>query len=175
MSALFNQAARQERERFFFRLDSQWGKGLRQKTKSDRCPDFRVISKPNIISEWAVYSFGDKGIVYESATKRQSRDWLLAVLTLYPLAHLELKALAQRSKQTSVLSLPRTSEARLSCDAQTLTTSHRAALSRDVRHVGLGTFSDAPSASSLVPDFSGDVNRVEAPYRIIDGRKVWLP
>lgn len=34
---------------------------------------------------------------------------------------------------------------------------------------------ESPSASSLVPDFSGDAAIVQAPYRIIDGKKVWLP
>ncbi len=176
MSALFSQAARQDRERFFWRLDSQWGKGLRQKTKSDRCPDFRVITKPNIISEWGVYSFDAKGLVYESSGKKQSRAWLLAVLTLYPLARLELRYIAQRSKQTSVLALPRTREERLHCDAQTLVTAKLPQRCKDVQHVALGTFSDAPSASSLVPDFSGEATKVLAPYRIMpDGRKVWLP
>lgn len=34
---------------------------------------------------------------------------------------------------------------------------------------------EQPSASSLVPDFSGFETLQPAPYRIIDGRKVWLP
>jgi hypothetical protein len=34
---------------------------------------------------------------------------------------------------------------------------------------------ESPSESSLVPDFSGDANMQLAPYRIVDGRKVWLP
>jgi len=34
---------------------------------------------------------------------------------------------------------------------------------------------ETPSASSLVPDFSGFDTLKPAPYRIVDGRKVWLP
>ena len=177
MSALFNQAARQDRERFFWRLDSQWGKGLRQKTKSDRCPDLKVITKPNIANEWAVYSFGDKGLVYEASTKKQARAWLIAVQTLYPLARLELRALAQRSKQTSVLALPRTHEERATCLAQTLVTQTQVPRCKDVQHVALGTFSDAPSASSLVPSrgWESEDCLEQAPSRVVDGRKVWLP
>lgn len=33
----------------------------------------------------------------------------------------------------------------------------------------------SPSPSSLIPDFSGEATKVLAPYRIIDGRRVWLP
>src|SRR5882724_4315727 len=102
MSALFNQAARQERERFFWRLDSQWGKGLRQKTKSDRCPDFRVITRPNIISEWGVYSQDARALVYEASSKKQARAWLLAQVTLWPETRLEMLRLGLHSKQVGV-------------------------------------------------------------------------
>jgi len=34
---------------------------------------------------------------------------------------------------------------------------------------------DTPSASSLVPDFSGFETLQHAPYRVIDGKKVYLP
>ena len=37
--SLFNQAKRLERQRFFWRLDAQWGKGFHQKTGSDLSPN----------------------------------------------------------------------------------------------------------------------------------------
>lgn len=175
MSALFKQAERQERERFFWRLDSQWGKGLKKvTTHPDRCPDFRIVTKPNIAHDWAVWSADARALVY-SGTKRECRNWLLAQLTLWPLIHLELRSLQQRSKQTAPIDLPRTYETRLHCDAQTLVTPRREKPMSVVTQAALGTFSDAPSASGLVPDFSGDADMQLAPYRIVDGKKVWLP
>lgn len=38
MANLFKQAARIEQREFFTRLDYQWGRGLKQRTKSDHCP-----------------------------------------------------------------------------------------------------------------------------------------
>ena len=174
MSALFNQAARQERERFFRRLDYQWGKGLKQKTHPDRAPDFRVVTKPNIANKWAVYSFGDKGFVYETSSKRIAREWLLWALQSYPQARLELRRLEDRSTQTSVLALPRTHEERLSSQHQTLVSAKREPIGKVVDHVALGTFSDAPSA--INPEYAGFAPDLpKAPYRVVDGRKVWLP
>lgn len=46
--------ARKERDRFFWRLDAQWGKGLRQRTSSDRSPDFRVATRPPKLTQYVV-------------------------------------------------------------------------------------------------------------------------
>src|SRR5205823_3167194 len=62
-----------------------------------------------------------------------------------------------------VIKLPMTREDRLHCDAQTLVNAKLPVRCKDVQHIALGTFSDAPSASSLVPDFSGNATIVLAP------------
>lgn len=46
MANLLSVLARKEREEFFLRLDSEWGRGCEYRTKSDRCPNPFVVTAP---------------------------------------------------------------------------------------------------------------------------------
>ena len=164
MSALFSQAARQDRERFFWRIDSQWGKGLRQKTKSDRCPDFRVVTRPPIMHCFLVQWREKNGhnspwqTVFTSMGKRAADDYIAAYLTLWPGLKLRVVDITPRSKQTGVQTLPSTLEVKAHCDAQTLVTRYAKTVRDSDPNSGLHFLrpgDNRPSASSLVPDMSG--------------------
>ena len=159
MSTLLDQAKRQEREQFFRRLDYQWGKGLRQKTKSDRCPDFRIVTRPPAMHcftvQWRATSHSDWQAVYSSEWRKQCDAYLAAYMLLYPTLKLRVQDITPRSKQVGVTDIPRTHEDRLHCQAQTLVPAPQVKPVSKVLHAtALGPFSDAPSPSSLVADTS---------------------
>jgi hypothetical protein len=109
--SLFNQAERLEREQFFRRLDYQWGRGLKQKTKSDRCPDFRVVTRPPAMHAYCVQQRQANRqwvTVYSNVWASQCQAWVTAQELLWSDVRLRVQALAPRSNQTSVTKLPRT-------------------------------------------------------------------
>jgi hypothetical protein len=55
MAKLFQQAARQERQRFFWRLDAQWGHGLRQRTNPDHLPLRGYAQEPSRLEPCGEY------------------------------------------------------------------------------------------------------------------------
>ena len=68
MASLLSTLARKERERFFWRLDAEWGKGFKRgiQTHPDRSRDPRVVSRPPQMTQYAVDYKADRSANWET-------------------------------------------------------------------------------------------------------------
>ncbi len=172
MANLLSVIARRERERFFWRLDAEWGKGLRQKTKSDRCPDFRVVGRPPKMTQYQVDYRNDRFSDWE---KLWSTEWVELAEAYKDTLRAEGFKARVYSREPMVLSANQSANITQlvaaffqGCQAQTLirraATPIRAKVYRSTRLMGLQAQPIEPSLPM-------------APYKLDPetGKKVYLP
>lgn len=175
MANLLSVIARKEREKFFWRLDAEWGKGLKRVTShNDRSPDFRHVTRPPKLTQYRVDYREDR-----------FSDWQNLWSTEWPeLAHAYLGTLKAEGFKARVSSRePAMLSANQSaciadlvatffagCENQTVVkraaTPIKAKVYRSIRLMQGVKPAAVDLTDSLIP----------APYRIDgDGRKVYLP
>ena len=100
MANLFEIIKRHERERHFAHIDfaQPWGHkqgfDLRGTTHPDKCPDFRVVTKPPAMDEyvvqWRKTAHSDWVTVYSNIWHWQCAAWIEAQRVLWPQVRLRL-------------------------------------------------------------------------------------
>lgn len=80
MAKLLDTLARKSREKFFARLDLEWGRGFQYRTKSDRCPNpFQVTAPRNDIPEYQVCLYGyyaDYEVIWSSVWRELAEAYV---------------------------------------------------------------------------------------------------
>lgn len=173
MANLLQSLARKERDRFFARLDLEWGRGIQFRTHPDRSPNVHNVTAPrNDIGKWAVSMHGETLWMTEwrelaeayAATLREETDNRVQVRA-------RVQVPLSQNQSANIAALVATFRA--GCQNQTVVKRRADPVEPKVYRSPRLMPQYEPA---LRADFSGFETLVPAPYRIMpDGRKVWLP